>query len=446
MSSVGLSRQIYVSSQETNTPSQFSSAFENGEILSANYSLQEGTNKTAVSQWWENNALVDKYSYNNTDTINVTFNGVFSSEVYLNLSVGNITLLNTTDAAADSNLALGYWTVNDGGFVISNTTSANASLAALHANDTFASFNSGVSLKRYGSIYFSTVFYNFTAGSQETYLVYDLDSGLLLEAITGFGNSKLAITLSAVAGSYFDTKYLFSPSEDTIESIQYSLLEETNKTSINQWWTGSEAQNYTFSNTSSVNVTFERITDGNFYINISLGDLTLNNITDSSADSALVLGYWKASEGGFVVGNLSLLNDSLNLLLSEKTLMNYSSTLQEKEYGNYKFNVVSYNFTDSFGQKTYLVYDVGSGLLLDLDTSFGNFRLAMSADVFSGSYFEERRILETSSSSSLSSSTDSTVSDTPFSLLFFFFALLLCPLFLRFSSFSKLSRKKNNES
>ena len=228
----------------------------------------------------------------------------------------------------------------------------------------------------------------------------------------------------------------FLPQRVQLKSIQYSLLEETNKTSINQWWTGSEAQSYTFSNTNSVNVTFESITGGNFYINISLGNLTLNNITDSSADSALALEYWKASEGGFVVGNLSLLNDSLTLLLSEKTLLTYSSSYQEKEYGDYKFNVASYNFTDSFGQKTYSVYDVDSGLLLELDTSFGNFRLAMSAAVFSDSYFEERRISETGSSSS---------TETPFSLLFFFFALLLCPLFLRFSSFSKLGRKKNNK-
>ena len=49
--------------------------------------------------------------------------------------------------------------------------------------------------------------------------------GIILKTVTGFGNSKLAIELSAVAGSYFDTKYLFSPSESTVESIQYSLLE-----------------------------------------------------------------------------------------------------------------------------------------------------------------------------------------------------------------------------
>ena len=638
MSSVGLSRQIYVSSQETSTPSQFSSAFENREILSANYSLQEGTNKTAVSQWWES-ALVGKYSYNNTDTINVTFNGVFSSEVYINLSVGNLTLLNTTDAAADSNLILGSWRINEGGFVMSNTTSVNASLAELHANDSLSSFSSGVSLKRYGDLYFSTFFYNFTDGGQETYLVYDIDSGLMLEAVTEFGNSKLAIKLSAFAGSYFDTKtlspivesiqysllegtnkvdsiwwsgpytfnnthslnvtflgitgenfylnvslgnvmrnnvtdskadeslilgyltgsvggaseggfivddlpllsesfaslnegetfttysstyqekeygdykfnvvtynftagqetylvydvdsglllemdstfgkyrlamsasvfsgsyfeerripepvipdtkYLFSPSESTIESIQYSLLEETNTSSINQWWMDGTAHSYTFSDTSSVNVTFERIVGSNFYINLSLGNLTLNNITDSSADGALILGHWKASEGGFIVGNLSLLNDSLNLLLSEETLMKYSSTLQEKKYGDYEFNVVSYNFTAG-GQTTYLVYDVDSGLLLELDTSFGNYRLAMSASVFSGSYFEERRIPETNNTVTNSTVTESTVTDSttsniPFSLLFFFSALLLCPLFLRFSSFSKLSRKKNNES
>lgn len=122
-----------------------------------------------------------------------------NEEVYGGLIIGNLTVTNSSSAEIASNLVLGILSWGPG--LITHTNWANHSeVAQEQANSEW--INGTITLTEKTQTYldktFETIKYVLVSSSQNTTLVYEKNSGVLLEAQTGFGLYFLDLEISSI--------------------------------------------------------------------------------------------------------------------------------------------------------------------------------------------------------------------------------------------------------
>jgi len=143
------------------------------------------------------------FTFDGVDTVEMDLDNI-SSSAEINVTIGNFEVVNYPDSSIDSNLILSYWEINYDLGVVANT-SWDAFNGAANSATTIASYNftEGTSsfLVNEENKTRDTVVINIDAGSQKTSLVYEKESGLLLEASTGFGNYSLHMKILEISDS-----------------------------------------------------------------------------------------------------------------------------------------------------------------------------------------------------------------------------------------------------
>ena len=143
------------------------------------------------------------YTFDGVDTVEMDLNNL-SSSAEINVTIGNFEVVNYPDSSIDSNLILSYWEINYDLGVVANT-SWDAFNGAANSATTITSYNFTESTSSFlvneENLTRDTVVIDIDAGSQKTSLVYEKESGLLLEANTGFGNYNLHMKISEISDS-----------------------------------------------------------------------------------------------------------------------------------------------------------------------------------------------------------------------------------------------------
>ena len=116
--------------------------------------------------------------------------------------------------------------------------------------------------------------------------------------------------------------------------------------------------------------------DYNSTLDITIGNITLEGITDNEAESALAFGYWKMSGlFGFIA------NTSWDAVISEfNSLENMTLQNVNEAEGNYLgvvIDIVEFHLKDDF-QTTTLVYDRADGILLYASSEVFGFQLSIA--------------------------------------------------------------------
>ncbi len=178
----------------------------NLEIESVSYAVSK-SNSSATYYWWDSaSSKLIPYKVVSDSFINVTFLNQgyppnLGSEPFLSITLGNITLTNTTDADVESNLAIGYWKVNLNGIVSSTDWDAVGEKYdnAFRNSTGIFFFNNSDETYLQGSVF--TVSITINDGFQKTTIVYDAATGLLLQADVTVGNFVLSFVISSINGN-----------------------------------------------------------------------------------------------------------------------------------------------------------------------------------------------------------------------------------------------------
>lgn len=184
--------------------SQFATPIEAGAITGVTYKITE-YNESTTTMWWDPNP--DNIVFWATEvgaTANLTLGTVYDDEVQVEFATGNLSKGFQNDSVYAGALTLGYWTIEEGGFVVSaNWTEIDAAFSQAG----FLEYEHNTEQKVYAATNFTTEVFHFEdAFGQNTTLIYDSETGLLLEAHTGFGNYKLGFVATGFLGEYFSTQ------------------------------------------------------------------------------------------------------------------------------------------------------------------------------------------------------------------------------------------------
>ncbi len=165
------------------------------------------------------------YSFEGVDSIVVSMSNI-STDAEFNITIGSFEQTNYPDSSIDGNLILSYWEVKYDLGLVANTTwdalneSAAGATYLVSMNVTEGQFSY---MTNGFNITVDTVVIDIDAGAQQTYLVYEKNSGLLLEADTGFGNYFLHMRLSTLSSPLMSTST--TSTSDTVSST--TSTEET---------------------------------------------------------------------------------------------------------------------------------------------------------------------------------------------------------------------------
>ncbi len=195
---------------------------------------------------------------------------------------------------------------------------------------------------------------------------------------------RLLITIFVIGLIFTSTSnviaesYVYGPDGD-IQEATY-VVTRTNETASYYWWdsTTNRLIKYIVPLNSLFNVSF--ITDGNPpnvgnepLLDLEIGNLTMSNITDVSVESNLALGYWTVSQNGLITNtNITLLKEKFDSLLPNTTSYSLDELVLSYLGGN--IAVIILSIQDAF-QKTNLIYDKSTGLILSANVTAGNFIL-----------------------------------------------------------------------
>lgn len=162
--------------------------------------------------------------------------------------------------------------------------------------------------------------------------------------------------------------------ETTPITLKYIVEESNNATNI--WWDPISMSTvpYNVEQNSTITVDVVDKNDFNSTMDITIGNITREGITDNEAESALAFGYWEL-QGlfGFMA------NTSWDVVISEFNALNLTHQNAIETEGNFLgviVDIVEFTFKDDF-QTTTLVYDKLDGILLSASSEVLGFQLGI---------------------------------------------------------------------
>ena len=162
--------------------------------------------------------------------------------------------------------------------------------------------------------------------------------------------------------------------ETTPITMQYIAEESNNATNV--WWDPISMSTipYNVEPNSTITVDILDKNDLNSTMDIAIGNITREGITDNEAESALAFGYWKL-QGlfGFIA------NTSWDVVISKFNALNFTNQNAIETEGNFlgvTIDTVEFSFKDDF-QTTTLVYDKLDGILLYASSEVFGFQLGI---------------------------------------------------------------------
>lgn len=216
---------LLISGFASGAAADYSSPIQDGDIDTITYEVTH-YNETTVTLWWDpvpENCVYWAVEVGSTATLEI--GNVNGDEVEVEFIIGNLSKGFQNDTVYASALAMGYWAVPNGGFVIDLGLD---DLKTAYEDQNFVEFTWTETSRWFGSIMFDTVLIELVdAYGQETMLQYDTASGVLLQALTGFGNYELGINATSFTGNSFQglTTTASSTNEDSdSDQLSFEIL------------------------------------------------------------------------------------------------------------------------------------------------------------------------------------------------------------------------------
>lgn len=168
----------------------------NGKSLDnfARYSVESSSNSTNA---WFNADYSQSFNYHIEpgSKILVNFTNSADSEQMISITVGNLTRSNISDSEAAENLVLNYYEMKgDLGF-LANTSWTKMEQAFNTIN--FDEMEIETRHRTYLGRTLETERFHFISGGQNTSLIYEQRTGLLVEASTGFSDYQISLVIDA---------------------------------------------------------------------------------------------------------------------------------------------------------------------------------------------------------------------------------------------------------
>ena len=166
-----------------------------------------------------------------------------------------------------------------------------------------------------------------------------------------------------------DPYYLSSP-----QTVTYTVT-NTNSSASYAWYNSNftESWIYSVSNNTNIDLELNDPTNVNTKLNVTIGNLTRNNILDSEADANLGIGYWNMTN---IFGFISSTNwSTVSETLSMQNFISWSFDGSNYTLDEITYSVMEISFEDNF-QKTSLVYHMNTGLLFSAEIAIGGFILS----------------------------------------------------------------------
>ena len=163
--------------------------------------------------------------------------------------------------------------------------------------------------------------------------------------------------------------YLSSP-----QTVTYTVT-NTNSSASYAWYNSNFTESWIYSVSSNTNIDVELNdpTNVNTKLNVTIGNLTRNNILDSEADANLGIGYWNMTN---IFGFISSTNwSTVSETLSMQNFISWSFDGSNYTLDEITYSVMEISFEDNF-QKTSLVYHMNTGLLFSAEIAIGGFILS----------------------------------------------------------------------
>ena len=149
----------------------------------------------------------------------------------------------------------------------------------------------------------------------------------------------------------------------------------TNSSASYAWYNSNftESWIYSVSNNTNIDLELNDPTNVNTKLNVTIGNLTRNNILDSEADANLGIGYWNMTN---IFGFISSTNwSTVSEILSMQNFISWSFDGSNYTLDEITYSVMEISFEDNF-QKTSLVYHMNTGLLFSAEIAIGGFILS----------------------------------------------------------------------
>ncbi len=161
--------------------------------------------------------------------------------------------------------------------------------------------------------------------------------------------------------SVFTSGNYVANAEQNNTVIQYVVTKSNNATY--SWWDSASMKSYHYSVAinSTVSVSIYNMSDSNTAIDINIGNLTMNNINDSDAESALALGYWQIPYRFGFLANTSW--DKLQTDLSDIKDIDAGISSGKGDYLGNNLDIKIVKLKDQY-QNTTLIYNAKDGVLL----------------------------------------------------------------------------------
>ncbi|TXT64973.1 MAG: exported protein of unknown function [Promethearchaeota archaeon] len=287
----------------------------------------------------------------------------------------NITRNNCSNGEIFNNMVLGHWPF-DSGFLIPNNMTLMKELAVQTANESGLEYDIEES--------YSFVRFYFKDAFQETELLYNPQTGLLLEANVTAGGYHLEMFLTNFRTEFFDKTYQYD-----VSTFAGTLpIYYPNDSFAGYFFTSAGAfieVNFTdlYSGVPHLdaNATYLRYTPS--YSSVLESVFYAENLSNSELSYKLLLGF-DTFLPGFLIPDMNLSETKQNAidaaeddpgddwdLYGELEILESDLTLKIK-------------FDQTGGtQYTYLIIEKRTGLLLSADTGFGNYKLDMKIQGFS---------------------------------------------------------------
>ncbi len=208
-----------------------------------------------------------------------------------------------------------------------------------------------------------------------------------LKFLTSLGLLALIVVMGLFSLAQ-TTEPVYGPNA-SIESVSYSVS-KSNSTAVYYWWDSASSQLFTYQVAvdSLINVTF--LNEGyppnqgkESFLSIAIGNLTVANTTDADVESNLALGYWKVKMNGIVSStDWDAVGEKYDEVFRNSTGTFYFNNSDETYLQGTVF-VVSITIDDGF-QKTTVIYDAATGLLLEASVIVGNFVLSFAVSSING--------------------------------------------------------------
>ena len=176
-----------------------------------------------------------------------------------------------------------------------------------------------------------------------------------------------------------DPYYLNSP-----QTVTYTVT-NTNSSASYAWYNSNftESWIYSVSNNTNIDLELNDPTNVNTKLNVTIGNLTRNNILDSEADANLGIGYWNMTN---IFGFISSTNwSTVSEILSMQNFISWSFDGSNYTLDEITYSVMEISFEDNF-QKTSLVYHMNTGLLFSAEIAIGGFILSFDIKSFDPSF------------------------------------------------------------